>query len=122
MDIEPVGPDAAIGEDDRAAEYRVRIWTRPAAEGYSWMVDEWDVRDAPNVVAVIDWAESEAKGRPIEIFVTWSERSFPRRGGTEDMPRMTRIYGAPGDENTTTETILFTPANARTPRHHEAPN
>ena len=86
------------------------------------MVDEWDVRDAPNVVAVIDWAESEAKGRPIEVFVTWSERSFPRRGGTEDMPRMTRIYGAPGDENTTTETILFTPANARTPRHHEAPN
>ncbi|WP_186372144.1 hypothetical protein [Arthrobacter sp. KBS0702] len=42
MDFEPVGPDAAIGADDRAAEYRVR-----------------------------------------------------------------RICGAPGDDNTTTETILF---------------
>ena len=107
MDIQPIGPDSAIGEYDRPAEYRVRIWTRPAAEGYSWMVDEWDVRDAPNVVSAIDWAESEAAGRPIEVFVKWSEHTVPRHGGLQTVPRMTRVFGTPGDDNPTTEKIDF---------------
>ena len=107
MDIRPVGSEAAIGESDGPTEYRVRIWSPATIEGYSWMVDEWDVRDAPDVVAAIGWAEAKAAGRPVEIFVKWMERALPRDGGPEDVPRMTRVYGTPGDNNPTTETIVF---------------
>jgi hypothetical protein len=107
MDIEPVGPDAYIGEDSQPAEYRVRLWTPPPHEGYAWMVDEWEVRDAPSVAPVIHWAESKALGKPVEIFVKWFDRALSRDGELVTLPRMTRVFGAPGEEGSTTETIYF---------------
>ena len=107
MDIRPVGPGEFIGEYPWPTEYRVRVWTRPGDDRFSWMVDEWDVREAPSVSAVIDWANSEWAGRPIEVFVKWSDRAVSSNGELEIVPRMTRVFGAPGDNELTTETIYF---------------
>lgn len=59
-----------IGETDRDERpcYRVDFWEMPAP-GYAWNSDVWIVDDAPNVSAVIDWAESHANGRRYQLLV-----------------------------------------------------
>lgn len=107
MDIKPVGPGEFIGEYPHPPEYRVRVWTPSEDSRLSWMVDEWDIGEAPSVSAVIDWANSEGAGRPIEVFVKWFDRAVSSNGELETVPRMTRVFGAPGDTELTTETIYF---------------
>lgn len=107
MDITPAGSDESIGEDGRPAEYRIRVWTAPSAAKFSWMVDEWDVYDAEDVLEAIGWAQREAAGRPVEVFLKWSERGISRSGETDIVPRMTRVFGSPGEETSTTETVYF---------------
>ncbi|MEV8042116.1 hypothetical protein ABC337_06370 [Arthrobacter sp. 1P04PC] len=107
MDITPAGSNESIGEEERPAEYRIRVWTAPSMAKFSWLVDEWDARDAEDVLEAVGWAQREAAGRPVEVFLKWSEQKINRSGGVDVVPRMTRVFGAPGDEDSTTETVYF---------------
>ncbi len=57
---------------DEHPHYRIDFWERPA-EGYAWNNDIWLVDAAPDVAAVIEWAESHARGRRYELLVRTAE-------------------------------------------------
>jgi hypothetical protein len=111
MDVAPieVGDESGVSADDRAV-YRVRVWTAPAERGFAWMVDEWEIRHAESVTAVLEWATAHASGAPTEILVQWIDHATTENGELVARKRFTRIHGAPADDGGTTETIAFSSA------------
>ncbi|MFB9163796.1 hypothetical protein [Arthrobacter psychrochitiniphilus] len=75
------------------ATYRVRIWTPPVIENYSWAVDEYEVTDVQDVRDALAWAENEAAGRPMEFFVKWFETQITSKFEFISTPQMTKLFG-----------------------------
>ena len=81
-----------VKEDDRDEDpcYRVDFWARPAP-GYAWNSDVWLIDGAPDVSAVIAWAEAHARGQRYQVLVK-------NRSRTEES--YTLLQGAnPNDPN-----------------------
>jgi hypothetical protein len=88
-----------VGEDPAGPTYRARIWTPPPRASYSWALDEYEIDNALDVKEALVWAENEAAGRPIELFVKWLDTGFSGPDNeVVSSPMMTRIYGSPPDE------------------------
>jgi hypothetical protein len=102
MDVSPTLPTDGMGESS-APLCRVRIWTAPPSAGFAWLVDEWDVGEADDVLAVIAWAESKvAEGGCFEVFV--------REAVPMHRARFTRLFGRAPEGPGATETVYFSEA------------
>jgi len=94
---------------ERETTYWVRVWTPPPADRYSWLVDEWRVSDAPDVLAVIDWArEKTPTGGTCEVLVESTDHAQGRDAVAVEVKRHLRVYGGPADDGGVTERIVFT--------------
>jgi hypothetical protein len=49
-------------EEDYAT-YRVYFFTDPGRRSHGWASDEYEIRCAPDVPTVIEWADEQAAGR-----------------------------------------------------------
>jgi len=108
MDVSQAEPlDAVSVRFGEIPRYRVRAWTRPASPENAWMVDEWDVSDAPGVDAVIAWAEAQVADS-VEVFLQWDDHAENRDGETVVRRRFTRLYGQPADDDGSMETVVLT--------------
>ena len=106
----PITPGDAVGVSDDCVVYRVRAWTPPPAPGFAWMVDEWDVYDAPNIISLLEWTTAHTSNGQFEIFVHWTDHAETRDGTWSPRKRYTRVYGEPADDGGTSETVSFTEA------------
>lgn len=88
-----------VGEHPSRPTYRVRIWAPPPTPSHTWALDEYEVSDAPDVLAVIKWAENESKGNPVEVFLKWFDTGITSNYDTISIPQMTRVYGDAPKEN-----------------------
>ena len=108
MDVSQAEPlDAVSVRFGEVARYRVRAWTRPAPPANAWMVDEWDVLNAPGVDSVIAWAEAR-DADSVEVFLQWDDHAQDREGETIVRRRFTRLYGQPADDDGSMETVALT--------------
>ena len=62
MQVRPVDPRDTEWEEGLPT-YRVHFFTDPGPGVHGWTSDEFEIRQAPDVRAVLDWAEEEAAGR-----------------------------------------------------------
>lgn len=106
MLTEPVHPDDAAGELD-PAKYRVRLWNRPDDATGSWRLDEWDVRQARDVIEVINWAEGQ-NATTYEVAVVWPSYSQDGDGELTRSDRFIRIAGHREEPPTTSYEVIFT--------------
>jgi hypothetical protein len=67
MQVRPIDPRDTEWEEDFPT-YRVYFFTdrRPGVDG--WTSDEFEIRQAPDVRAVLDWAETNAAGRTYIVY------------------------------------------------------
>ncbi len=80
-----------------APVFRVRLWRPPQAEGYGWLVDDWELSGG-DLDEVVDWAEQHAQGCPYELFVRTNSPDFYRLRGrpADDATQETinlRVFG-----------------------------
>lgn len=109
MDAIPAATEDPAWASSEPVVYRVRIWTPPPSEISPWYLDEWDIHDAENVTAVIDWAASQTPddGR-FEVFVPWIDHAVQARVGWSPRKRFTRVFGETVEAASVTETVIFT--------------
>jgi hypothetical protein len=74
--------------------FRVRLWSPPAEDGFSWLVDDWELTEC-DLSEALDWARQHSSGNPFELFV---------RAGSPDFYR---LHGRPADDGGTQETIVL---------------
>jgi len=72
MEVRRVDPRDTEWERDFPT-YRVYFFTDPGSGRHSWTSDEFELQQAPDVRAVIEWAEKEAEGRTYIIYALVSE-------------------------------------------------
>lgn len=105
------GGEPSTWARDPQTVYRVRIWV-PSPEPYTgWMLDDWAVTDAPDVTAVIAWAEAEAArfpGGSCEVLVQATDHGIRGDGVLAEQLYHVRVYGKPADEGTTETVIALT--------------
>jgi hypothetical protein len=68
MEVRRVDPRDTEWEEDFPT-YRVYFFTDPGPGLHGWTSDEFELKQAEDVQAVIDWSEKEADGRTYIIYV-----------------------------------------------------
>lgn len=67
MEVRRVDPRDTEWEEDFPT-YRVYFFTEPGPGLYGWTSDEFEIRQATDVRTVIEWADSQAAGRPYILY------------------------------------------------------
>jgi hypothetical protein len=106
MRVVPVADADVVGVASEPV-YRVRVWTPGGRPGAAWMVDEYDVHEADDVLSVLSWARSKSHDGSFEVLVPCPERARARDGHWEDVKTFVRVFGQPADEGGTTEVVLL---------------
>lgn len=100
MRIQQVEGGHLVGLGHDPSKYRVRIWGPDLGPRVSRTLDEWEITDAPDVRAALDWADENAGGLDAEVFAVLN---LP--AGTTYI----RVAGVDGDAGSgTSQTIEFT--------------
>ncbi len=92
---------------DGAPVFRVRLWREPADPRYGWMLYEWDVEECTDVREVIEWAAAQEM-TTYEVGVRWEDRAMDAQGRSVIRYRYVRVAGFPGDEGSTSHTVILT--------------
>lgn len=83
-----------------AIRYWVRLWAPPAVVRTAWFVDEWQVSEAPDVLAVIEWARGQVVARgSFEVFVEHLDHAIRSDHEIVPVTRHIRVYGAPAEND-----------------------